>query len=91
MSKEIIITLSEVEYKAMEIIAYDPVDWVQNVAQVRARSAIEEITNNIIQEKLERGDPIQGTKNEIFMSEDIPTAKEVTDAEDERLKENSEP
>lgn len=85
MSKEITINLSDEEYKAMTIIAYDPIEWVQNVTQVRARAAIEEITNNIIQEKLENGEPIQGTKNEIFMNAEIPTAKEETDAEEERM------
>lgn len=85
MSKEITINLSDEEYKAMTIIAYDPIEWVQNVTQVRARAAIEEITNNIIQEKLENGEPIQGTKNEIFMNSEIPTAKEETDAEEERM------
>lgn len=82
MAVDVTITLSDVEYKAMQLIAYDPQEWIENVAQVRARAAIEEIANEIVQEKLATGEPIQGTKEQLVLNSDRKTAKELTDAED---------
>jgi hypothetical protein len=82
MAVDITITLSDAEYYAMQLIAYDPQEWVENVAQVRARAAIEEIANEIVQEKLAAGEAIQGTKEDLVLNSGRKTAKQLTDEAD---------
>ena len=43
MAQNITITLTDTEYKAMEVIAYSPQEWVENVTKVRAQKAINSI------------------------------------------------
>lgn len=75
------ITLSDLEYNALAVIAYDPEDYITNFAKVRAASAIDETVQQVIQDALDSGNPLpSGTKEEIFVAADLPTAKEVTDA-----------
>lgn len=75
------ITLSDLEYNALAVIAYDPEDDITNFAKVRAASAIDETVQQVIQDALDSGNPLpSGTKEEIFVAADLPTAKEVTDA-----------
>lgn len=40
---EYIVTLTDVESKALSVIAVDPKEWIQNAASERARIAMEEI------------------------------------------------
>lgn len=82
MAVDITITLSDAEYFAMQLVAYDPQEWVENVAQVRARAAIEEIANEIVQEKLAAGEAIQGTKEDLVLNSGRRTSKEITDEND---------
>ena len=82
MSVNITITLTDLEHHALAVIAYDPEDYLTNFAQVRARTAIDETVQQLIQDAMNAGDPLPtGTKDEIFVAADLPTAKEVTDAE----------
>jgi len=81
MSQTITITLTDMEYKAMQVIAYDPADWVENVTKVRAQKAIKRLTDEIIQEKLNAGEPISKKKKKIFTNADLQTAQEIADAE----------
>ena len=82
MSHEITITLTDVEYKAMTVIAYSPQEWVQNVAKVRAKKAIISISDKLIADALAAGSSISGTREEMVTNADLPTAKELTDAAD---------
>lgn len=79
MPQQITIELSDAQYKAMSIIAYSPTDWVQNAAQVRANKAINEIADREIARMLEEGQAVSGTKEDIVIAANIPTAKEVSD------------
>ena len=85
MSVEIKITLSDIEYKALSMVAYDPQEWCENFAKNRCRKAIDAIAEEIVQEKLEAGETIQGTKYDLVEQTDKPTAKEASDAEEARL------
>ena len=82
MPKTVTVTLSDIEYKAMSIISYSVEEWIENVVKVRAQTAITEIAQDQVEQALEKGMTIQGTKEEIVANADIPTAKEVTDAND---------
>ena len=85
MSQTITITLTDDEYRAMEVIAYSPQEWVENVAKVRAQKAIKKITDEIVQQKLNAGETISGTRDEIFANAELQTARSRTDAEDSTI------
>ena len=55
------VTLTEAETKAMEYIAADPQDWIDNVAHNRARIAIDEICDLYVKHKLDNNQPITAT------------------------------
>lgn len=85
MSVDITITLTDVEYKALSMVAYDPQEWCENFAKNRCRKAIDAIAEEIVEEKLANGETIQGTKYDLVEQTDKPTAKETSDAETARL------
>lgn len=78
------IELTETEKLAMEYIAYDPQEWVENAMKERARLAIDEVVKIAIDKFLEAGQTIPGSKEEIvaaaYANEWIQTAKFVTDS-----------
>lgn len=79
MAKTITVTLSDAQYKAFEHVAYDPNGWVQHVVDERCRTAIEEIARNEIERKLEAGESVSGTKEEIVLAANIKTAKQISE------------
>jgi hypothetical protein len=79
------ITLTETEKLAMEYIAYDPQDWVENAMKERARLAIEDIVKIAVDKFLEVGQTIPSSREEIvaaaYENNWIQTAKYRTDNE----------
>ena len=77
------ITLTETEKLAMEYIAYDPQDWVENSMKERARLAIEDIVKIAVDKFLEANQTIPGSREEIvaaaYANDWIQTAKDKTD------------
>jgi len=77
------ITLTDTEKLAMEYIAYDPQDWVENAMKERARLAIEEIVKIAVDKFLEANQTIPGSREEIvaaaYSNNWIQTAKDKTD------------
>ena len=77
------ITLTETEKLAMEYVAYDPQDWVENAMKERARIATEEIVALAVQKFLAANQTIPGSREEIvaaaYANNWIQTAKYVTD------------
>lgn len=77
------ITLTETEKLAMEYVAYNPQDWVENVFKERARIATEEIVALAVQKFLEANQTIPGSREEIvaaaYTNNWIQTAKYKTD------------
>ena len=59
------VTLTETEKLAMEYIAYEPQEWVENVVKERARIAIDEIVKISVEKFLEINESIPGSKDEI--------------------------
>lgn len=76
---DITISLTEAEYKALAHVAYDPQEWVENFTKERCRKAIDQIVSEVVEKSLENGVPIQGTKEEIVLSSNVKSAKEMTD------------
>ena len=77
------IELTETEKLAMEYIAYDPQDWIENAMKERARVAIENIVKIAVEKFLEAGQTIPGSREEIvaaaYNNGWIQTAKYTTD------------
>ena len=77
------IILTETEKLAMEYIAYDPQEWMDNAIHERARIAIEEIVKIAVDKFLEAGQTIPGSREEIvaaaYANDWIQTAKYRTD------------
>ena len=59
------ITLTETEKLAMEYVAYDPQEWVENAFKERARIAIDEIVKIAVDKFLDANQTIPGSKEEI--------------------------
>ncbi len=55
------ITLTEAEDLALQYVAADPQDWIDNAATNRARIAIDEICDLYVKTKLENNQPITVT------------------------------
>ena len=55
------ITLTEAEDLALQYVAADPQDWIDNAATNRARIAIDEICDLYVKHKLESNQPITAT------------------------------
>ena len=55
------VTLTEAETKAMEYVAADVQDWIDNAATNRARIAIDEICDLYVKHKLDNNEAITAT------------------------------
>jgi hypothetical protein len=55
------VTLTEAETKAMEYVAADVQDWIDNAATNRARIAIDEICDLYVKHKLDKNEAITAT------------------------------
>jgi hypothetical protein len=55
------ITLTEAEDLALQYVAADPQDWIDNAATNRARIAIDEICDLYVKRKLDNNQPITAT------------------------------
>lgn len=74
MSNIFTVELSDAEKKALEYVSVSANDWIQNAVHERCRLAIEEIVQEEIKRKLDAGEPIAGTKDEIVMASTLPSA-----------------
>ena len=84
MSKIYTIELTDAQDKALNVIALDGQEWIENVIFERTRIAIDEIVNAEVQRKFAAGEPITGSKEDIILSADVKTAAEkkaIADAE----------
>ncbi len=76
MTKQYTIILSDAQDKALSTVAINQEEWITNFVYERCRIAIDEIVNTEVQRKLEAGEPIVGTKEDIVMSANVETALE---------------
>lgn len=70
------ITLTEAQKKALEYVAYDPQDWIENAVYERCRLAIDEIVALEVDRITSSGGEISGTKDDIVLAAPIKSAKE---------------
>ena len=72
------ITLTEAQQKALEYVAYDPQEWIENAVYNRCRIAIDEIVAEEVERITSQGGEISGTKEDIVLAAPIKSAKERT-------------
>jgi hypothetical protein len=81
---DITVTLTPVQYKAFQYVAYSPEEWIQNAAISRALLAIDEVAKNEVQRMM--NDPtvtsIPADKDTIVMNCVQSTAQQTQDALD---------
>ncbi len=63
--KTIQINLTDTEYTVFQLIAADPTEWVSNTAKERARIAIDEIVNIVVQKCLAEQMQIPSTREDM--------------------------
>jgi hypothetical protein len=71
------VTINAAQDKAIRHIAVDPQEWLQNAIDARARDAIEKISKDEIDRKLEAGETISGTKEDLVLAANIKSAAEM--------------
>lgn len=76
MSKNITITLSDAEFKALEFFASSAQNWAENAIHERCRIAIEEIVASEVERITASGGSISGTKEDIVNAAPIKSAAE---------------
>lgn len=76
MAKQYTVTLSDAEDKALAVVAFSQQEWIDNAVHNRCRIAIEEIVTAEVQRKLDAGEQITGTKEDIVLSAPIKTLAE---------------
>lgn len=76
MLHDFTITLSDAEKKALEYVAFNANDWIQNAIHERCRLAIEELVSDDISDKLAKGLPISGSKEDMVLNSSLLSAAE---------------
>ena len=71
------ITLTDAQQKALEYVAYDPQEWIENAVYNRCRIAIDEIVNLEVERITSKGGELSGTKEDIVLAAPIKSAKEL--------------
>lgn len=80
--KTITVELTDTQYKALGCVALNPEEYIQNYASVRSDKAIKDISQKIIEEKIDSGESIPSSREEIIMSDEVVMLKDLP-AEDE--------
>ena len=79
MAKKYTITLTDAEDKALGFVAFSQQEWINNAIHERCRLAIEEIVSAEVQRKLDAGESITGSKEDIVNAAPIKSAAERQD------------
>jgi hypothetical protein len=76
------VSLTPVQYKAFQYVAYSPEEWIQNAAVSRAISAIDEVYKQEVERMV--NDPtvtsIPADKETIVLNCTKPSAKQIQDS-----------
>lgn len=62
---DITITITDTQYKGLQYVAVDPVEWAENAVLSRANTAVDDIVKVYTSKALENGVAIPSTKEEI--------------------------
>lgn len=70
------ITLTDAEDKAIHVVAVSAQEWIDNAVHERCRIAIDEIVAAEVKKKLDAGETIAGSRDDIVMAAKVETAVE---------------
>jgi hypothetical protein len=70
------IELTEAEDKALSVVSISQLEWITNAVKSRCALAMDEIVQQEVNRKLEAGEPITGTKDEIVLGANVKTCAE---------------
>jgi hypothetical protein len=70
------ITVTDAQQKALEYVAYDPQEWIENAVYVRSQIAIDEIVALEVERITSQGGELSGTKEDIVLAAPIKSARE---------------
>jgi hypothetical protein len=70
------ITLTDAEDKAIHVVAVSAQEWIDNAVHERCRIAIDEIVAAEVKKKLDAGETISGSRDDIVMAAQVETAVE---------------
>lgn len=70
------ITLSDAEDKALGYVAVSQQEWIENVVKSRCENAIQEIFQMEVERKINAGEAITGSKEDIVLAANITSAQE---------------
>ncbi len=76
--KQYTISISDAQDKALQHVVFSVQEWMENFIFSRANSAINDIAQAEIDRKLQAGETVSGTKEEIVLAANIKTAAERT-------------
>ena len=82
MSKTYTIEISDAQSRALEFIAVDVQEWIDNFVEHRANVAIDEIVTAEVKRRLDAGEPIPSSRDEIVLTSPMQTAAERQAAHD---------
>ncbi len=74
MAKTYTVTLTDAEDKALHVVAVSAQEWIDNAVHARCQVAINEIISAEVKRKLDAGEPITQTKDEIVLAAQIESA-----------------
>lgn len=70
------LTLTDAEDKALNYVAISAQEWINNAVHERCRIAIDEIVDIEVKRKLDIGEPITGSKEDIVLAANIESGAE---------------
>lgn len=76
MAKTYTVTLSDAEDKALHVVALSAQEWIDNAVHARCQVAMDAIIADEVKRKLDAGEPITGTKDDIVLAAQIESAAE---------------
>lgn len=76
MAKNYTITLSDAQDKALGAYVLDQQEWIENAVFERCRIAIDEIVSAEVERKLQAGETISGTKEDIVLQANVQSVAE---------------
>ncbi len=74
MAKTYTVTLTDAEDKALHVVAVSAQEWIDNAVHARCQVAINEIISAEVKRKLDAGEPITQTKDEIVLAAQTESA-----------------
>ena len=77
MSVTYTVTLTDAQDKAFRHVALDPQFWLENMFIGRAKQAVEDISRKEIDRKIEAGEPITGSKEDLVLAANIKSVEQM--------------